>query len=252
LSLASLALPASAQSPNVVLIIGDDQAWYDHSFMRRSGVEPMINTMSGPANDAVTGMRVRNVVRTPNIDRLADEGFAYTRGYTPSSLCRPSLASMVTGLYPYQHRITGNNEPPGQDAAYDNLITAVPSLPRTLAAERSYVSFQTGKWWEGHHSKGGFTTGNTANSTSTAYRPPQWSGSLPSYAPARHGDWGLIAGRVDYVTGQAQPPAPVNHLNTIKTVTDFIDAQVAAEEGRRKTQIGQFVADERDIQAGRP
>lgn len=221
---------AAAPPPNVVMIISDDQAWYDYSFMRRPGVEPIINTMAGPSTDATTNMRIRNVVRTPNIDQLADEGLAFTRGYNPTSLCRPSLASMITGLHPYQHKITGNNEPSGQDAAYDNLILNVPSLPRTLGSERGYTSFQTGKWWQGHYSTGGFTSGNTANSTSTAYRPPQWSGPLPSYAPARHGDWGLIVGRVDYTTDAyaEPPPAPLPPLNTLQPVTDFIDTQVAA------------------------
>jgi predicted AlkP superfamily pyrophosphatase or phosphodiesterase len=41
-------------------------------------------------------------------------------------LSRPSLASIITGLYPNQHGITGNNVPAGRDTEYDNRILAVP------------------------------------------------------------------------------------------------------------------------------
>ena len=86
---ASRAAPAAdaraAEGPkHVVFIISDDQAWGDYSFM---------------GHDAI---------RTPNLDRLASQSLVYTRGYVPTSTCRPSLASIVTGLYPHQHGITGN------------------------------------------------------------------------------------------------------------------------------------------------
>ena len=41
------------------------------------------------------------------LDKLASESLVFTRGYVPSSLCRPSLASMVTGLYPHQNGQVG-------------------------------------------------------------------------------------------------------------------------------------------------
>ena len=85
LSLASHAI--AAKPPNIVLIISDDQSWTDYSFMGHEAIE------------------------TPNIDRLAKQSRLFKRGYVPSSLCCPSLASMITGLYPHQTKITGN-EPP--------------------------------------------------------------------------------------------------------------------------------------------
>ena len=77
----------SAKQPNIVLIISDDQAWTDYSFMGHKSIE------------------------TPNIDRLSKESRLFKRGYVPTSLCCPSLASIITGLYPHQTKITGN-EPP--------------------------------------------------------------------------------------------------------------------------------------------
>ena len=76
------------QPPNIVSIISDDQAWTDYGFMGHAAIQ------------------------TPHLDRLASESMVYTRGYVPASLCRPSLATMMTGLHPHQHGITGN-DPPG-------------------------------------------------------------------------------------------------------------------------------------------
>ena len=54
-------LPA-AEQPNVLIILGDDQAWGDFGFMGNE------------------------VIQTPNLDRLAAEGLTFTRGYVPASL----------------------------------------------------------------------------------------------------------------------------------------------------------------------
>jgi arylsulfatase A-like enzyme len=37
------------------------------------------------------------------------EALPFKRGYVAAPICRPSLASMVTGLFPHQHGITGND-----------------------------------------------------------------------------------------------------------------------------------------------
>jgi arylsulfatase A-like enzyme len=145
-----------AAPPNVVLIISDDQAWGDYSFMGHP------------------------TIQTPNIDKLAAEGFTYTRGYVPSSLCRPSLATLATGLYPHQHKITFNDPPKGTDR---NLALAHIDAATTLAdllAEKGFVSHQSGKWWEGNYKRGGFTHGMTHGDTTKG---------------GRHGDVGLQIGR---------------------------------------------------------
>jgi len=154
---------ADAGPPNVVMIIGDDQAWGDFGFMRHP------------------------VIQTPNLDRLASQSLVFTRGYVPSSLCRPSLATLATGLYPHQHRITSNDPPNGlpKDESLEERIEQianierVPTLPRMLG-EKGYLSLQTGKWWEGRFSRGGFTHGMT-------HGDPKRGG--------RHGDEGLKIGR---------------------------------------------------------
>jgi len=41
--------------------------------------------------------------RTPNIDRLASEGVRFTQATVPYSVCSPSRACALTGLYPHQN-----------------------------------------------------------------------------------------------------------------------------------------------------
>jgi uncharacterized sulfatase len=162
---------AADRPPNVVLIIADDMGFGDYGFMGH----PQI--------------------RTPRLDGLARESVMFRRGYVTSSLCSPSLASILTGRYPHQHKITSNDPPlPGgvaspaaaRDAAFQasrremiKYFDEMPTLPRLLAT-RGYVSFQAGKWWGGSFERGGFTHGMT-------HGDPARGG--------RHGDLGLSIGR---------------------------------------------------------
>lgn len=156
LIVAASACAARAKGPNVVMIISDDQAWTDFGFMGHP------------------------VIRTPRLDKLASESAVFTRGYVPSSLCRASLATLVTGLFPHQHKITSNDPPKGTDRSKMlRHIAAHPTLPGLLG-KQGYRSLQTGKWWEGNHRLGGFTHGMT-------HGDPKRRG--------RHGDEGLKIGR---------------------------------------------------------
>lgn len=157
LLLRPLALCTSAERPpNVLLIVSDDQAWTDYGFMGHP------------------------IIQSPNLDRLASESLVFSRGYVPTSLCRPSLMTMVTGLYPHQHRVVGNDPPKGTDRQLMlKHVRQLPTVMKALAA-RGYQCLQTGKWWEGNFKEGGFTHGMT-------HGDPQRGG--------RHGDEGLKIGR---------------------------------------------------------
>ncbi|HPA19277.1 MAG TPA: sulfatase-like hydrolase/transferase [Verrucomicrobiae bacterium] len=52
------------------------------------------------------------VARTPNLDRLAARGVSFRYAYTASPLCMPARASWLTGRWPHQHGICGNERPP--------------------------------------------------------------------------------------------------------------------------------------------
>ncbi len=167
------ALPTAAggvdRPPNVVYIISDDQAWTDFGFMGHAAIQ------------------------TPSLDRLASQSARFTRGYVPTALCRPSLMTLITGLYAHQHGTTGNDPSPADAGRFDRAdpvylqlcnelignIDAHATLPKLLA-QRGYVSFQSGKWWEGNYRRGGFTDGMTHGDPSRG---------------GRHGDEGLKIGR---------------------------------------------------------
>tara|TARA_R110002049_G_scaffold308664_2_gene513389 strand:+ start:354 stop:1694 length:1341 start_codon:yes stop_codon:yes gene_type:complete len=158
--------------PNIVFILSDDQAWTDYGFMGHDHIE------------------------TPNLDKLASESRTFTHGYVPTSLCSPSLASIITGVYPRHHMVLGNDRVlpgddkkgkpawtlPWRDKNYVPVIEnfkKLNTLPKMLK-QKGYLSFQTGKWWIGNYSNGGFDYGMT-------HGDPERGG--------RHGDYGLEIGR---------------------------------------------------------
>src|SRR5512137_2875056 len=127
--------------PNILLIISDDHAWADYGLMGHPHI------------------------KTPNLDRLAAQSLTFERGYSPVPLCRPSLVSIATGLYPHQHGVTGNDpdlpdakvnamaqrQNPKYARYYETIIrhfTRQPNWIRDLG-QQGYRSLQTGKWWEG-------------------------------------------------------------------------------------------------------
>ncbi len=131
---------ADPRHPNIILIIGDDYGYPYHGF---------------------TGSKQ---VHTPNLDQLAADGTTFTLAHTTASVCRPSLVTLLTGLYPYQW----DRYLKGAVAAGE-AIERVPTLPRLLE-ERGYVSFQGGKYWEGTYDRAGFTEGMTRSTRDEAER----------------------------------------------------------------------------------
>ena len=71
----------------------------------------MVIVIADDLNKDCVGVYGNKDIKTPNIDRLARQSRLFKRGYVPTSLCCPSLATLITGLYPHQNGITGN-EPP--------------------------------------------------------------------------------------------------------------------------------------------
>lgn len=56
--------------------------------------------MSDEHRADVTGYAGNPVIRTPNLDRLANEGAVFTNAYTPSPICVPMRQCMMAGQYP--------------------------------------------------------------------------------------------------------------------------------------------------------
>jgi hypothetical protein len=135
IGVASLACGDAATPPNILLIIADDQGFRDCGFMGS------------------------DVVQAPNIDRLAAEGTVFPLGYPTSSLCKPTLMTLLTGLHPYQWNEILDRQgtpmwaPPGELALFSlsrrlhaehRLIRRLSTLPR-LVAESGYATFDRGR-----------------------------------------------------------------------------------------------------------
>jgi len=58
-----------------------------------------------------SGAYGNNVIETPNIDSLAENGTVFENAYVSQSICGPSRSTIMTGLYPHTTGITTNNIP---------------------------------------------------------------------------------------------------------------------------------------------
>jgi uncharacterized sulfatase len=72
-------LPADQRPPNIILILADDLGFND------------VSLYNGGAADGT--------LMTPNIDALAEQGVAFTNGYSANAVCAPSRATLLTGRY---------------------------------------------------------------------------------------------------------------------------------------------------------
>jgi len=112
--------------PNIVIILADDL---------------------GYGSVGVYGAN-QNVVRTPSIDRLAEEGRIFTNAYTPSSVCSPTRYGLLTGRYDWR---TGKEY--GVLGVESSLhISEDRSNLASLLKNAGYHTAAIGKWHLGYQS----------------------------------------------------------------------------------------------------
>jgi len=140
-----------AARPNIVLITADDLAWTDYSFMGNTHVN------------------------TPHLTKLAESGALFKRGYVPTPWSRSSLMTLITGRHAHEHGVTVD-ERVTWGGAYMNRLSPVSTirgnepLPQLLK-ERGYLSFQSGRWFEGRYADAGFTHGTSEKGSHGYDRP---------------------------------------------------------------------------------
>lgn len=81
-------------------------------------------------------------IKTPNMDRLAEEGVRFANCFCTNSLCAPGRASVLTGCYSGLNGITGNSEVRG---AEERLNPDLPQFPALLRSA-GYRTALIGKW----------------------------------------------------------------------------------------------------------
>ncbi|WP_326778425.1 sulfatase-like hydrolase/transferase [Streptomyces sp. NBC_01445] len=83
---------------------------------------------------------------TPNLDRLAAEGTRFDSFYTPTAICTPARASLLTGAAPFRHKLLANYE---RNVGYlEDLSDGQFTFPEQLRAE-GYNLGLVGKWHGG-------------------------------------------------------------------------------------------------------
>lgn len=102
-----------AAQPNIIVILTDDHGYAD------LGVQGLVDD-----------------VRTPNIDRLANEGVRFTSGYVTAPICGPSRAGLMTGRYQQRMAVETNADLPFE-------LNTVPFPERMRKA--GYRTSMTGK-----------------------------------------------------------------------------------------------------------
>ncbi len=81
-------------------------------------------------------------MRTPNVDRIADEGVLFERAFHTTPICSPNRASIMTGQYASRHGVIDN-------VARDAMSHRLPNF--NLALQRlGYETAHIGKWHMGN------------------------------------------------------------------------------------------------------
>ncbi|MEM9328896.1 MAG: sulfatase-like hydrolase/transferase [Bacteroidota bacterium] len=104
-----------ADPPNIIFILIDDQR-YD-----------FLSHLEHPW------------IKTPNIDRLAANSLYFSNAFVTTSLCSPSRASIITGMYAHSHQVIDNETP---------LPRNLPMFPAELQ-KAGYKTAFMGKWHMG-------------------------------------------------------------------------------------------------------
>ena len=120
-----LAFPAQSQKPNIIVIFADDMGYGD------------MGTYGHPT------------IKTPNFDRMAQEGMKFYQFYTSASVCTPSRAGLLTGRYPVRTGMTSDQIrvlfPPSASGLPHEEVTIA-----EVVKEEGYKTAIVGKWHLGH------------------------------------------------------------------------------------------------------
>ncbi len=104
---------AEANRPNILLVFVDDHAY-----------------------QAISAYGSQ-LIKTPNIDRLAVEGMRFDNCYVTNSICGPSRATVLTGKYSHKNGIYVNGPPP-----FDGSQVTFPKLLQAAGYDTAVI----GKW----------------------------------------------------------------------------------------------------------
>jgi uncharacterized sulfatase len=160
----------------------------------RAGPPKRLNIISIVTDDQgrwAVGAYGNREVKTPNMDRLAREGARFLRAFVATPVCSPSRASMLTGRYGTQLKITDWIAPVEGERGVGLPLDAMTWVE--VLQRHGYVTALVGKWHLGsqlafHPTRRGFTHffgflggGNTPMDPTLEVngKPKKFKGSLP-------------------------------------------------------------------------
>lgn len=115
----------TSDPPNIIVILIDDAGYADFGFMGSKDLQ------------------------TPHIDKLAKNGVIFTDAHVTASVCAPSRAGLLTGIYQqrfgFEANGTGNKES-GEIGLADNVVTLADVLK-----SNDYKTIALGKWHLGYN-----------------------------------------------------------------------------------------------------
>lgn len=85
------------------------------------------------------GFQGHPFIETPRIDQLAEEGICFNNAFVTTSLCSPSRASFMTGMYMHHHHVVDNN----------NLMKKGTVIFPQVLQKAGYETAFVGKWHMG-------------------------------------------------------------------------------------------------------
>lgn len=174
---------STVKQPNILFILADDMGWGDLSCYGRPDY------------------------RTPNLDRLAQQGMRFTNAYSAAPVCTPTRVGFLTGRYPARLPV-GLEEPIQERKVLGDRIKTV-GIPishptvSSLIKNAGYETALVGKWHLGY---------------------------LPEFGPLRFGFdefFGIMSGAVDHFTHKdmmAEPDLFEGEVPVEKTgyITDLL------------------------------
>lgn len=112
----SLAGTVDTASPNIILLMSDDQGWGD------------------------VGFNGNDILKTPHLDAMAAAGVRFDRFYAAAPLCSPTRGSCLTGRYPFRFGIL---------AAHTGGMRVGEITIAEMLKKQGYATGMFGKWHVG-------------------------------------------------------------------------------------------------------
>jgi uncharacterized sulfatase len=110
---------AAADQPNIIFILADDLGYGD------------------------LGCYGQEIIQSPRLDQMADEGIRFTQFYAGSTVCAPSRSVLMTGQHTGHTRVRGNA---GRTNPIAQMLTDADITVAEVLKSSGYATGLIGKW----------------------------------------------------------------------------------------------------------